>query len=234
VLAALLFCPPCERALGGLFAADGVTIAHYPGDLRREVLKRKGAYLHYSHIPRCLEQALISVEDKRFFRHAGVDPLALIRVLFGAVKNEHGDQGGSTITQQLARIILDLPHRPLPLMAELTSQLRITRAAFIIEHDFGKRTILELYLNSVYFGRGATGAAAAARAYFGASPEQLDEGECIYLAGLLQAPTRFGSNPSGRRSTVRYRHVIATMERNGYLTESEGTALYRENLFSAR
>ncbi len=236
VLAALFFDPPIQRALGGALAhsQDGAIIADYPNALRQQVIKRKGFYVEYPQIPKCLERAIISVEDKRFLLHAGIDPIAIIRVLFQNVQNDHVDHGGSTITQQLARMILNLRHRRLPILTELTTQLRILRAAFVIEHDFSKHTILGLYFNSAYFGRGATGAAAAAQAYFRRSLDRLDEGQCVYLAGLVQAPTLFGANPSGERAKARYRHVIATMERNSYLTEKEALALDGEQLFSQR
>ncbi len=118
-------------------------------------------------------------------------------------------------------------------MAALGAHIRILKTSLIIEHDFSKQTILELYFNSAYFGRGATGASAAAQAYFGTSLDRLDEGQCIYLAGLVQAPTLFGANPSGKRAKARYRHVIATMERNAYLAENEALALESEQLFPA-
>jgi membrane peptidoglycan carboxypeptidase len=236
VLAALILLPPVERVLGGASAdsPDAVTITEYPDVLHQQAKKRKGVYVEYSQIPRCLEQAIISVEDKRFWLHAGIDPIAVIRVLLEDAENDHVDHGGSTITQQLARMILNLPHRRLPILAKLVTQLRIFRASFIIEHDFSKQTILELYLNSAYFGRGATGAATAAEAYFGTSLERLNEGKCVYLAGLVQAPTLFGANPSGERAIARYRHVIVTMERNGYFKENKALALSGEQLFSPR
>jgi membrane peptidoglycan carboxypeptidase len=107
------------------------------------------------------------------------------------------------------------------------------KATLIIEHDFSKQSILELYLNGAYFGRGATGAEAAAQAYFGTSLGRLDEGRCVYLAGLVQAPSLFGGNPAGARAKARYRHVIATMERNGFISKNQALALEHEHLFSA-
>lgn len=232
-LAVLLFLPPLDRAFGGVLALsdDGATIADYPHWLRQQAAKRHWGYVEYADIPRCLEQAVVSVEDKRFLLHGGVDPLALLRALVEDAQNDRVDHGGSTITLQLARMILHVPRRQPSPLAELASQLRVVRAALMVEHDFGKQEILELYLNGVYLGRRATGVQAAAQAYFHTPLQQLDLAQCIYMAGLPNDPARFGADPSGARAMARYRHVIATMERNGYLTREQAVALTDDQLF---
>ncbi len=232
-LAALLFVPPVDRALGGLFAlsADGAIVAYYPDWLRQQSTRHHWGYVDYSSIPKCLEHAIISVEDKRFMLHGGVDPMALSRASVEYAENDHEDHGGSTITLQLARIMLHVPRRQPSLLAEVQSQLRVLRAALIVEHDYSKQKILELYLNGVYFGRRAIGAEAAALAYFNMGLQQLNEAQCIYLAGLPNAPARFGADPSGQQAITRFRHVIATMERNGYLTKEQALALNGTQLF---
>jgi penicillin-binding protein 1A len=233
-LCAVLFLfPPVERALGGLLAssADGATIAHYPVGLRGESIKHNGGYVDYAHIPDCLDQALISVEDKRFMLHGGIDLIALIRVAFEDVENDRIDHGGSTLTLQLARMMLHISRRQPTELAELTSKLRMLRGALIIEHDFRKQEILELYFNAVYLGRGATGVTAAAQAYFNMPLQKLNKGQCVYMAGLPLAPARFGADPSGAAAMARYRHVIATMRRNGFLTAHQAIAVADEPLF---
>jgi membrane peptidoglycan carboxypeptidase len=234
--AALLFLPPVDRALGGLFArsADGATVARYPEQLRGELARHERGYVDYADIPATLEQALISVEDKRFLQHGGIDPIALVRALAQDAQNDHVDHGGATIPLQLARMILQIPRRQPSAIAELTSQLRVMHAALIVEHDFSKQKILELYLNGVYLGHGATGVAAAAEAYFHVPVGQLNEAQCIYMAGLPNNPGRFGADPSGDAAMARYRHVIATMVHNGYLTVPKAAALNRARLFGAR
>ncbi|HEX3936088.1 MAG TPA: biosynthetic peptidoglycan transglycosylase [Xanthobacteraceae bacterium] len=234
--AALLFLPPVDRALGGLFArsADGATVARYPEQLRGELARHERGYVDYADIPATLEQALISVEDKRFLQHGGIDPIALVRALAQDAQNDHVDHGGATIPLQLARMILQIPRRQPSAIAELTSQLRVMHAALIVEHDFSKQKILELYLNGVYLGHGATGVAAAAEAYFHVPVGQLNEAQCIYMAGLPNNPGRFGADPSGDAAMARYRHVIATMVHNGYLTVPKAAALNRAQLFGAR
>jgi membrane peptidoglycan carboxypeptidase len=234
-LCAVLFLfPPVQRALGGLLAlsADGVAVTRYPEGLRRNLIKHNGGYVDYAHIPNCLDRALISVEDKRFMLHGGIDPIALVRVVFEDVENNRVDHGGSTLTLQLARMMLHISRRQPAQLAQLTSKLRMVRAALIIEHDFSKQKILELYFNAVYLGRGATGVSAAAQAYFNMPLQKLNEGQCIYMAGLPLAPARFGADPPGAAAMARYRHVIATMQRNGFLTEQQATAVAGEPLFS--
>ena len=233
-LAALFLLPPGERALGGLFAfsADGAAVAAYPAKLRRKLMRRGEPYVGYSQIPQWLDRAIISVEDKRFLLHGGIDPIALVRVLIENIENDRVDHGGSTITLQLARMILHVPRRQPTFFAYVASELRIVRAAFVVEHDFDKQKILELYLNSVYLGRGATGVAAGARAYFNTGLERLTQARCIYMAGLPQAPARFGADPAGASSMARYRHVIATMERNGFLSKQQAAGFDGAQLFS--
>jgi penicillin-binding protein 1A len=234
VVVALLFFPPVDRALGGLFAfsADGATIADYPHWLRQQAAKHHWGYTDYASIPPCLQNAIISVEDKRFLFHGGVDPLAAARAIVEDAQNDHVDHGGSTITLQLARMMLRVPRRQPSPWAELTSQLRVMRGALIVEHDFSKQQILQLYLNGVYLGRRAIGVTAAAQAYFHTPLQQVNQAQCIYMAGLPNDPTRFGTNPSGERAMARYRHVVATMQRNGYLTKQQAVALADQHLFS--
>ena len=233
MLAVALFLPPVDRAVGGILAlsADGATIAEYPHWLRQQAARHHWGYVNYRDIPPCLKHAIISVEDKRFLFHGGIDPFALSRALVEDAQNDHVDHGGSTITLQLARMILQIPRRQPSAFAELASQLRVVRAALMVEHDFDKQTILELYLNGVYLGRRATGIMAAAQAYFDMPLAQLDQAQCVYMAGLPNDPARFGADPSGARAMARYRHVIATMQRNGYLSKQQAVALADEQLF---
>lgn len=111
VFVAMLFLPPVDRALGGLFAhsADGAAVASYPEQLREQLARHERGYVDYAHIPPALEQALISVEDKRFLWHGGIDPIALVRALAEDAQNDHVDHGGATIPLQLARMILQIP-----------------------------------------------------------------------------------------------------------------------------
>ncbi len=209
---------------GAIFAlTSGGIVARYPAQLEAAYAERGGTYLPFSAIPHCAVQGTTSVEDKRFFYNPGVDPIALVRAGFATFKNDHQDHGGSTITQQLSRIIIDEPRAQPSLPAEIWSELRVVKYGLILEHDFSKQRILELYLNSVYYGRGALGFAAAARTYFNESPAQLSRAQCYYLTGLPQAPSYFGSHPSA--AAARYLHVLSTLRRNRYLTAAQEASL---------
>lgn len=223
ILLLLLFFYPLSRFAGSLMAhsAMGRSIATYPDTLAAQTQADSGAYVSYDRIPECLRNAIISVEDKRFFKHAGIDPLAIVRVALETTRDDGEDHGGSTISQQLARAILKIPRAQSTLAGHVMSRLAVMQGSLILEHDFPKEKILELYLNTIYFGRGATGIGEAAQIYFGQPLAELDNTQCIYLAGLPQAPTTFGKDPGGAYTRERYEHVVSTMERNGYLASAE-------------
>ena len=231
---ALLFFP-VMYLLGAFFSyTSGGIIARYPAQLQTEFTLQHLTYLPYQKVPACAVDGIISVEDKRFFIHPGIDPIAVVRVALASFKNDHQDHGGSTLTQQLARIIVHVPRQQPSLTAEVVSELRVLKYALIIEHDFSKDKILELYLNSVYYGRGAQGLAQAAKAYFHTNPSHLTNGQCFFLTGLPQAPTYYGSNPQGSAAQDRYLHVLGTLERNGYLSKDQEIALKTTPLFDSK
>jgi membrane peptidoglycan carboxypeptidase len=95
----------------------------------------------------------------------------------------------------------------------------VVKYGLILEHDFPKDKILELYFNSIYYGRHAQGFAAAAKIYFHTDPAHLTQAQCYYLTGLPQAPSYFGSDTEA--AALRYHHVLSTLERNGYITSTE-------------
>jgi len=226
--AAVVACIGTSYALAYLFgaifaAADGRIVAAYPAALEAKLSVEHGTYLPYSAVPRCAIDGTVSVEDKRFFYSPGFDPIAIVRVALFSLWNDKRDYGGSTITQQLARMIIGEPRKHPSLLAEIWSELRVIKYGLIVEHDFPKDKILELYLNGVYYGRGAEGFAQAAEAYFGTDAAHLSQSECYYLTGLPQAPSYYGSNT--RAAAGRYQHVLSTLRRNGYLTNTEEKAL---------
>jgi len=145
--------------------------------------------------------------------------------------NDHTDHGGSTITQQLARIIVEEPRNEPSALAEVLGMMKILRYTLIVNYQLTKPEIMELYFNSVYFGKHAQGIAQAAKAYFGRDLERLGLGQCLYLTGLPQAPSIFGRDAAGPGAMQRYRHVLSTMVRNRYLSEAAADELKRERLF---
>src|SRR5262252_3782728 len=166
-----------------VLAADGSLLTTY-GDLFGQplTLKEMSPYL---------PKAVIATEDRRFYSHFGVDPIGLARALFADIAAGHFVQGGSTITQQLAKNLFLTPER------SLSRKIQETLLALWLEHRFTKDQILEIYLNRVYLGAGTYGVDAAARRYFGKSARHTTLYESAAIAGLLKAPTRL--NPTRDR-----------------------------------
>jgi len=138
----------------------------------------------YDQFPRDLVNAVVAVEDAKFYQHGGYDFLGIIRAALKNLTAGHVRQGGSTITQQLARNSFALKQKTFR-----RKLLEIFLARRIEEH-FGKQKIMELYLNRIYFGGGLYGAEAAARGYFGKSAREMSLAECATLAGLIKSPNR--------------------------------------------
>jgi penicillin-binding protein 1A len=193
-----------------LQAQDGSLIATY-GDLYGETLK-------LDELPKALPEAVIATEDRRFYQHFGLDLLGMARAAFANLRAGHVVEGGSTLTQQLAKNLFLTPDRTL---------LRKAQEALLalwLEHHFDKDRLLEIYLNRVYFGAGAYGVDAAAHRYFGKSARMLDTYECALLAGLLKAPSKF--SPAGNRKLAagRTAQVLDNMVAAGYLSAADAAA----------
>ncbi len=173
--------PPSVLILG----VNGATLATR-GDMG-------GAAVPLRELPDYVPKAFIAIEDRRFYSHHGVDPLGIIRAVIRDVMHRGAAQGGSTLTQQLAKNLF-LTHE-----RTVTRKLQEVVLALWLEHKFSKAQILELYLNRVYFGAGAYGVEGAAQRYFGKSARHLSVAEAAMLAGLVQSPSRLAPshNPDG-------------------------------------
>lgn len=171
-----------------------------------------GRWLHYDEIPATMRTAMIAVEDRRFRSHPGVDPIGVARSFKVRLSSGHWKQGGSTITQQLARNIF--------LTNSRTFGRKVKEAvlAMALEAKFSKDQILELYLNRVYFGGGAYGIDAASRTFFGHGAEQLSLGEAAIIAGLVKAPSNYSPTADVKAARGRAGVVINSMVENGFLS----------------
>jgi penicillin-binding protein 1A len=171
-----------------------------------------GAAIRFDDLPPYLPKAFIAIEDRRFYSHHGVDPVGIFRALTRNIVGRGTMQGGSTLTQQLAKNIF--------LTQERTFSRKIQEAilAVWLEHKYSKNQILELYLNRVYFGSGVYGVEAAAQKYFGHSASAVTLQEAAILAGLMKAPSKFAPNRNPQAATDRAAQVIAAMEQEGYIT----------------
>jgi penicillin-binding protein 1A len=190
-------------------AEDGSTIGTF-GDLFGQPLTLK-------QLPPFLPKAVIATEDRRFYSHFGIDPIGLIRAAYIDLRTGQAVQGGSTITQQLAKNVFLTPER------SLSRKIRETLLALWLEHHFTKDQILEIYLNRVYLGAGTYGVDAAARRYFGKSATKLDLFESAVIAGLLKAPTRFSPARDRSKAAARAAQVLDNMVEAGYITAAEAT-----------
>jgi penicillin-binding protein 1A len=174
-------------------------------ELIGEFFLEKRVFVPLSKVPKHLKDAVISVEDSRFYSHKGIDFLGIMRAFWSNIKANEIVQGGSTITQQLARsMFLNKEKR-------LSRKIKEILLAVKLESSLSKDEILELYLNQVYFGRGAYGIEAASQTYFGKSVEKLDLQESATLAGLPQAPSAYSPFNYPERAVKRRNHVLKRM-----------------------
>jgi penicillin-binding protein 1A len=171
-----------------------------------------GKWLAYDQIPPEMRAAMIAVEDKRFRRHVGVDPIGIARSLKVRIDTGHWRQGGSTITQQLARNIFLTNSRT------FGRKFKEVVLALALERKFSKDQILELYLNRVYFGGGAYGIDAASRRFFGHGADHLSLGEAAIIAGLVKAPSNYAPSADAEAARQRSGVVLNSMVENGFIT----------------
>jgi penicillin-binding protein 1A len=197
-----------------LLATDGSILASY-GDLY-------GATATLQDMPPYLPEAVLATEDRRFYHHFGVDPLGLLRAVYINLKTGEMVQGGSTITQQLAKNVFLTPER------SLHRKGQEVLLAIWLEHHFTKQQILELYLNRVYFGAGTFGVDAASRKYFGHPVKDITIFESAMLAGMLKAPSKY--NPFNDKDLARGRatQVVQNMVAAGYLSDAEAKAVVQQ------
>ncbi len=179
-----------------------------------EMRSRKN-FVRYGELPEFYIKAVISTEDRKFETHNGVNIKSIIRAIIYDVRTLSFEQGGSTITQQVAKNLW------------FTQEKRIERkfaevyAAFALEKSLSKQEIFELYVNSIYFGSGYYGIADAARGYFGKDVSELSDYECAMLAGLPNAPSAYSPDASPELAQRRLTLVLNSMKDNGVLTDDQ-------------
>jgi penicillin-binding protein 1A len=200
----------------------GVTILAADGSLLTTFGDLFGQPLTLQEMSPYLPKAVIATEDRRFYSHFGVDPIGLLRAAVANLTAGHVVQGGSTITQQLAKNLFLTSER------SLARKVRETLLALWLEHRFTKDEILEIYLNRVYLGAGTYGVDAAAHRYFGKSARHTTLYESAAIAGLLKAPARFNPTRDREKAAARAAQVLANMIEAGIVTESQAAAATKE------
>lgn len=174
-----------------------------------------GQWLDYDDIPQVMIDAMVAVEDRRYESHLGVDPIGIARSLKVRVERGRWAQGGSTITQQLARNIFLNNSRT------FGRKGREILIALAMERKFSKEQILELYLNKVYYGGGAYGIDAASRRFFAHSATDLDLAEAAIIAGLVKAPSRYSPTADAQAAIDRATVVLTVMQDAGAITAAQ-------------
>jgi penicillin-binding protein 1A len=174
-----------------------------------------GQWLDYSQLPQTMKTAMVAVEDRRFRQHPGVDPLGVVRSFYVRATKGRFTQGGSTITQQLARNVFLTNDKT------WTRKLREMVLALALERKFSKDQILELYLNRVYFGGGAYGVDAASRKFFGHPADRLSLGEAAVIAGLVKAPSNYSPTADANAAVGRAGVVLQVMREQGLVTDAQ-------------
>ena len=172
-------------------------------------------YTEYEKISRTLINAVVAVEDKRFFHHSGVDIFGTGRALLNALKTGKITEGGSSITQQLAKNLYFMSDN---------SPSRKTAEIFVaaeLEKNYTKEEILELYLNVIYFGSGYYNVYDACKGYFGKTPEKISDYEATLLAGVPNAPSVYSPKKNPTLARKRQEKVVSSMRKNGYISAVE-------------
>jgi penicillin-binding protein 1A len=197
-----------------LVAADGTALAE------------RGAFFgdeaRLSELPAYVPEAVIAIEDRRFRSHFGIDPIGLVRALAENFRAGHVVQGGSTLTQQLAKNLFLKPDRT------IQRKLQEIVLAIWLESHFSKDEILQLYLNRVYFGGGAVGIEKAAQTFFGKSARDVTLAEAAILAAVLKAPTNYNPLTHPDAANTRAREVLSDMVEEGFISGGEAIQAIEE------
>ncbi len=185
------------------------------GNVVAEFFKQKRIVVPIGKIPKTLIRAFIAAEDAHFYEHPGIDLIGVARAMIRNIQAGTIVQGGSTITQQVAKSLLLTPER------SWSRKFREAILAYRIDNKLTKDEILYLYLNQIYLGHGAYGVEAAAQSYFGKHVWELNLPECALLAGLPSAPSRYSPCAHPNKALARRKYVLRRMKELGFITEEE-------------
>lgn len=192
-------------------------------EMVQEIRSQK-SYTKISNIPDIYKDAVIAVEDHRYYDHKGIDIIAIGRALLNDIRARELIEGGSTITQQLAKNMYFTQDKT------LTRKIAEVFMAKKIENNYNKEEILELYVNYIYYGSGYYDIKSASLGYFDREPQDLTEGESIMLAGIPNAPSVYNPKVSPKLARERQKQVIDKMIKYGKLSEGKADEILSENL----
>ena len=186
-----------------------------------EIQNRKN-YTKLSGVPKIYLEAVIAVEDHRFYKHPGIDVIAICRAAINDIKAGSFIEGGSTITQQLAKNIYFTQEK------KIERKIAEVFVAFDIEKNYKKDEILEFYINTTFFGNGYYTVKEASRAYFNKEPLEMTDGEAVLLAGIQNAPSLYNPVNSMELAKQRQKQVIYKMMKYGGLSENKANRIINE------
>ncbi|HUJ16618.1 MAG TPA: PBP1A family penicillin-binding protein [Nitrospirota bacterium] len=216
----LSFNLPTVESLKDYKPSPGTTIYAEDGRVLGRVQIEKGTYVPITRVPKFMKDALLATEDPRFYQHSGIDYRGILRAALKNIISVRVAQGGSTITQQLTKVVFLSPER------KITRKIKEIILARRLEKELDKDEILELYLNKVYFGHGAYGVQMAAKTYFGKNIWEVNQAEAALLAGLPKSPAAYSPYSDIDLTKLRQWHVLKRMVAEGYLTEEQSRKVY--------
>ncbi len=215
---------PQVSALETFQPIQGTKIYDDNDELLTELHVERRIFVPLTRIPKSLKDAIIATEDRRFYSHWGIDPVGIARAVYQNYRRGRIVEGGSTITQQLTKVLFLTPDK------SLERKLKEAILALELERRYPKTRILEMYLNQVYFGHGAYGVEAAARTYFGKSVSDLTLQESALLAGLPRAPSSYSPFEHPDAARRRREVVLRRMVEFGVLRDAESARLAKADL----
>lgn len=180
-----------------------------------EQVRAQEGYTPLDQLPALYPQAVVVVEDRRFYDHNGVDPIAIARAVWVNLRTGSLAEGGSTLTQQLAKNLYFTQEK------KFTRKVAEVFTAWDLERRYTKDEILELYINSIYYGEGYYGIYSASRGYFGKDPAEMTDYECTLLAGVPNAPSVYAPTVNPDLAAQRQRQVVDSLVDMGCITEQQ-------------
>jgi penicillin-binding protein 1A len=220
----LSFNLPTVESLKDYKPSPGTTIYAEDGRVVGQIRIEKGVYVPLQKIPKYMKNAILATEDPRFYEHSGIDYRGILRAALKNITRLRISQGGSTITQQLTKVVFLSPER------SFIRKIREIILARRLEKEITKEEILELYLNKIYFGHGAYGVQMAAKTYFGKDISAVNQAEAALLAGLPKSPMVYSPYSDIDLTKLRQSQVLRRMVDEGYLTEAQSTQIYNQPL----
>ena len=212
---AVIFCIAAVFTVKG-YAMYRRALNDNPPELAVEKIQSNENYVSIDVLPKLYLDSVLAVEDRRFYYHPGVDPISIARAVFNDIRRMKLVEGGSTITQQFAKNTFFTQERKLERkVAEALMALRLERM-------YSKKEILELYVNTIYFGSGYYSIREASRGYYDKEPWELSDYECTMLAGLPNAPSVYSLDNNPELAAQRQQQVVNKLVKYGYIKKKEG------------